>query len=619
MTEREIKKLTPFQHLRKNTEMWFGSRYLHTQNILMYGDDGVYLGEVSWVPAVFTAFREILDNALDEIALGYGNRIDVTYDADKMVFSVQDNGRGISIEWDEKNKMHKATLALSQIMAGRNFEERGDVAGVNGIGASGVNFCSEWFKMEIWRDNQSFTQRFKEGQIRLVVPKPTIRDIKSDKTGTKVSFKLSNKVFSDMTLPEDFLYSRLYEVAMCNSLLKIYYNGIKIKVKPTLEKTLFPNEKPMVIEIKEKGFRSKFLLKPNFSKGEEIHSVVNNIPAFNGGVHIETFRRVFYHELLDALSREAKKRKLKPNRSDLNDGLLIFNVTRMTAPSFDSQSKTRLISDQVAKIIKDHLEDKKLMKSLVTKNKDWVDEIFERCAARTQKKDASEVTKMSKKLLRGKVPELTDANGRDRSKCILFLAEGNSAIAGMKNARDAEIHGGLGLRGKILNVNGETPKKVLDNQSLAKIMNSLGLIIGEPANRRRMRYGKVYLAHDMDHDGFNIGALLVNFFYTYWPELFDPGKDPVFYVFNTPFIIAEKGKERKYWYGSNYNEFNPSDYKGWSITRAKGLGTLMEVDWEYSLANPDLYAIIDDGKMKESLDLIFNGKRADDRKDWIGL
>ena len=227
---------------------------------------------------------------------------------------------------------------------------------------------------------------------------------------------------------------------------------------------------------------------------------------------------------------------------------------------------------------------------------------------------------MAKKLMRTKVPELKDATSKDRTECILFLAEGESAIAGMNNARDPEIHGGLGLRGKVLNVNGESPKKALDNQSLANIMNSLGLIIGEKAeDRSTMRYGKVYIAHDMDQDGYNIGALLVNFFYTYWPELFDPKQEPVFYIFNTPFIIAEKGKQRKYWYGNNYDEFKPEDYKGWTITRAKGLGTLMAADWEYSLKNPSLYPIIDDGNMEEALDLIFNGKRADDRKTWIGL
>jgi DNA gyrase/topoisomerase IV subunit B len=123
----------------------------------------------------------------------------------------------------------------------------------------------------------------------------------------------------------------------------------------------------------------------------------------------------------------------------------------------------------------------------------------------------------------------------------------------------------------------------------------------------------------MDPDGLNIGALLVNFFYKYWPELFDPNEEPVVHIFMTPFIIAEKGKQRKYWYSDNHHEFEPEQYKGWSITRAKGLGTLTEEDWEHSLATPKLFAMKNDGKMQETLDLIFNGKRADDRKKWIGL
>ncbi|WP_434083258.1 hypothetical protein, partial [Escherichia coli] len=102
----------------------------------------------------------------------------------------------------------------------------------------------------------------------------------------------------------------------------------------------------------------------------------------------------------------------------------------------------------------------------------------------------------------------------------------------------------------------------------------------------------IYVAHDMDPDGLNIGALLINFFHTYWPELFDPKEEPVVHIFRTPFIIAEKGKQRKYWYAHNYHEFDSAQYSGWSITRAKGLGTLTEAAWRYSLDNPELYAVV---------------------------
>lgn len=616
-----IEKLSDYAHIRLRTAMYFGSPEIHTQEILIYEDNVPVLKEMSWVPAVYTAFREVLDNALDEIVgYGNGNRIDITYKPEDMIFSVQDNGAGIPIDWSDEYKQYLATLVLSEPRSGRNFRIREEVAGTNGIGCSATNYCSEWLKLEVWRDGKSFVQKFKEGEKKLIFRKPTIKDIKSGKVGTKISFKLSSIVFTDLTLPLEFVYSRVYEVAMCNPLLKVYFNGTRIKVRPTPEKTIFGSTKPIIIEIKDAGFKSKFLLVPNFQKsGEHIHSIVNNILAFNNGVHMETFRRFFYYGMIAALGRESKRRKLKPNRSDLNEGLLIFNVTNMKAPNFDSQSKTRLINEEAAKIVRIQLEEEKLFKSIITKNKAWIEEIFARCEARTQKKDASDVSKISKKMMRGKVPDLRDATGKDRTKCILFLGEGKSAISGMNNERDPKIHGGLPLRGKVLNVNGESMKTVLANQALFSIMASIGLTLGEVSDRRRLRYGKVFIAHDMDQDGLNIGALLINFFYTYWPELFDPEQEPFFFIFMTPYVIAKKGKERKYWYARNYHEFNPADYKGWAITRAKGLGTLEKQDWRYSLDNPELYAILDDGKLKEALDLVFNGSRADDRKIWIGL
>lgn len=195
----------------------------------------------------------------------------------------------------------------------------------------------------------------------------------------------------------------------------------------------------------------------------------------------------------------------------------------------------------------------------------------------------------------------------------------NSAIAGMGAVRNPRVHAGMPLRGKVLNVNGTAPKKVLENQELLNIMTVLGLQIGEPAHRHKLRYGAVYIAHDADPDGANIGALLVNFFYSYWPELFNPEEKPFISVFMTPFIIAEKGKERRYWYSHNYEEYKPEEWKGWTITRAKGLGSLTNEDWKHSLKEPVLYHLVDDGKLQEALDLIFNDKRSDDRKEWISL
>jgi DNA gyrase/topoisomerase IV subunit B len=604
--------------------MYLGSRSLHTQNVLQFVDGKPQPVETSWVPALYTAFREVLDNALDEVVgHGHGSRIDVTYDPKTREVSVQDDGRGIPIAYDESHKCHLATLVMTEARAGRNFEERGEVAGTNGIGASVVNFCSEFFRLDIHKDGERFQQEFTQGNAvfgdELQVGKPKIVK-KQNKNGTKITFKLSDEVFPDLTLPEEFIRSRVTEVAICNPLIKIFYNGEQVKVKPRPEQSLFPGLKPMALEVKEDTFRSRFWIVPNWVKdGEHVHTIVNNIPAFNGGVHIDIFRRLFYGNLITALEKESKRRKLTPNRSDVTEGVLIYNITNMRAPNFDSQSKTRLINEEVGKIIKSQLEDPELYKEFIKKNREWIEEIYKRCAERTMKKDLGDLAKAAKKNLRTKVPGLMDAIATDRTSCILFLAEGDSAISGMSSVRNPEIHGGLALSGKVLNVNGEMPKKVVENKALGEIMSSIGLVVGQKAHRGALRYGQVYVAHDMDPDGLNIGALLINFFHTYWPELFADPKNPFVHIFRTPFIIAEKGKARKYWYAHNYQDFKPEDYSGWSITRAKGLGTLTRADWEYSLKNPEVYPIVDDGKMGETLDLIFNGKRSDDRKTWIGL
>lgn len=618
----KIKKLNDYQHGRLRTEMYFGSRTLHTQTILQFIDHKPVPMEVSWVPAIYTAFREVIDNALDEVVgHGFGNKIDVTYDETTRVMSVEDNGRGIPIKWDEEHNCHLATLVLTEARAGRNFGDRGQVAGTNGIGASMVNFCSEYFKVDVWRDGQHWQQTFSEDPngLSLVTKTPKIKAYSGSETGTKIEFRLSGDVFNDTTLPNSFVQSRIYEIALANPNVKFTYNGSKISVKPKWENYLFGDKKPVVIDIVEDSFVAKFVIVPGWvDGGDHTHTLVNNIPAFNGGVHVEGFKRYFYGNLLDALERESKRRKLVPNRSDVTEGTLLFNITTMKAPNFDSQSKTRLINEEVAKIVQKALNDETLYKNVIRKNQEWIDAIYQRCAERTMKKDEAELAKLQKKVSKIKVPGMLEATGNDRKNCILFLAEGESAIGGMGSVRNPEIHGGMGLRGKVLNVHGELPKTVLENNELKNIMNAIGLTIGQKATKDNVQYGKIYIAHDMDPDGLNIGALLMNFFHTYWPELFENREDPFIYIFRTPFIIAERGKQRKYWYAHNYHEFDTKQYSGWSITRAKGLGTLTMDDWSYSLDNPEVYPVLEDGNMKETLDLIFNNKRSDDRKVWIG-
>lgn len=615
----EIQKLSDFSHARLRTEMWLSSRDPHTQEIITYTDGIPVVKEMTWVPAQFVAFREILDNAIDEVITHrQGDKIEITYNPDNMSFSVSDNGRGIPIEYDKKHKIHSATMALTETKAGRNFGERGSSRGMNGVGASIVNFVSEYFDVKIIRDGKEFVQHFREGTTDLVIEEPMIFPTKIRQTGTHISWKLSQKVFTHNILPEEFIKSRVYELSVCYPHLRLSYNGQKIQTKDAT-KSLFPNHKPIVFEIKEDNFDSKFWLVPQFfENGEHSHSMVNAIPVFNGGTHIETFKKNFFSGLLTALESLSKKKKLTPNRSDISEGMLIYNITEMNSPSFDSQSKTRLINENVVSYIRNGMNDHDFFKKIIRTYPEWIESIYERCAKRTNKKDDDEASRNAKRNIRNKIETLVDSVGRDRSKCILHITEGESAKGGLVASRDSNIHAVLPLRGKIMNIHGAKLKDIVDNKVLSNIFGAIGLIPGQKANRHALRYGSVRFTCDADQDGGNIVSLLTCCMYLQWKELFDPER-PYFYSFETPLIVAQKGKNTQYWYTDNYHEFEPDKYKGWSIRRCKGLAALTQTDWTNQLMKPKLIPIVDDENMTETIDMLFNETRADDRKEFMGI
>lgn len=621
--EVEIDDLDAYQQSRIKTEMWLSSRDPHTQTILSY-EPTLAPKEMTWVPALFTAYREIIDNALDEmITHGHGDRLDITYNPKTMTFKISDNGRGIPITNHPKRNIPQATLALSKPFSGRNFndETRGASRGTNGVGAAIVNFCSEWFKIDIVRDKKCFHQTFSEGKTELQIQEPLILPAPPRAaTGTTITFKLSKKVFKDMTLPETFIRDRVYEVALCYPKLKVFYNGKQVKSRG-VEKTLFAGQKPITFEINDEGFKSTFWLLPKFldDAGEHSHGLVNAIPVFNGGSHIDTFKRLFYAGMIKALERTSKQKKLTPNRSDFADGMLIYNITEMNAPAFDSQSKTRLINENVSKIVQVAMDDPDFFKNVAKKNPEWIESVYERCEERTMKRDANDLAKINKASKKAKVESLIDAVGKDRSKCILYLTEGESAKGGLVNKRNPMQDAVLPLRGKIMNVRGESLKTVATNEALSKIMNSIGLIPGIKADRKKLRYGKVYFTCDADEDGHSIVSLLTNFAFCLWPELFNSNEEPFFYSFETPLVVAQKGKITKYWYADDYQNFEHEKYQGWIIRRCKGLAALTEDDWKKSLANPKLTPLFDDGELSEALSMLFDPKRADDRKGFMGI
>lgn len=645
-----IKKLNDFQHARKRINMYLGPNTPHTQSIALFDTNGYSIVEQTWIPAAFTSLREIVDNSLDEfVKANIHGTLKVQYDEDTLTFEISDNGRGIPIDWDPIHNCNLATMVLSELKAGRNFDdsERVGVGGMNGIGASAVCQVSEYMDLEIIREGTplptnkkagryKFTQRFEEGKRYLtddlVKLDPNITSTRSDKTGTTIKFKLSPDVFTHVNDPEykgkilpiNMVRSLLMEIAVNQPLHKIFLNGEKLSPKSPPDKAWFSDYKPMILPINTPGFVSTFYIVPDGAPDWFMHSTVNNIPVFDGGPHVSAFKTAFALGVIKALEKESKRKKLKPNRLDVEQSLFVYNITVMDAPFFTSQAKTKLSNDEVERTVAKAMTDE-YFDELVKKNKAWVNSIFERCADRTNKKDADEVAKQAKKMLKQKIAKLSDATGKRGNvqvpiaEKILFLTEGDSAAAGLNAVRDPAIHGILPLRGKIMNISDDGIKlsSVMNSQALADIMNAVGLVPGIKAVRSELRYGNILIATDSDHDGANIAALIINFLYTYWPELFNPADEPFVWIFLTPFIILEKGKQRKYFYGHEYANYDQTKWVGWNTRRAKGLGTLERVDWQHAVNNINAIPMQDDGELKQTLDLIFNKTRADDRKIWV--
>lgn len=623
----EFRKLDDYGHARIRTEIYLGSREPATATVPFFDGTQLTMKEFTWVPALYTGLREIIDNALDEmIGYGHGDILEVTYNPDTMEFSVLDNGRGLPLrEIPELGKGPAASILLGEAKSGRNFAVRKQVGGLNGLGAAVVNFVSEYFQLEVWQDGKHFQQEWKEGTYgNKEIHKtsgPAIGKGKKNQTGTYVKYKPSAKVYKHMDLPIEFVESRLWDIAIANPKLKVIFNGTRLKPKAGKDivvSTYFPDANVTVVPVSNGEFNSTFYLVPNFTdETEVIYSMVNNICLFRGGPHIDLFETMVQQDIKEVLNKQLTKEKLSLRKDDVAKGLLVFNITTMNDPSFDSQEKARLTTS-VDKDIKAGYNVEEV-RSLLKKNKQWMNEILENCRERHQRRQNQNVKKKQKDLHKTKIAGHHSANARDRSKCILFIAEGESAIGGMVEARDPEVHGGIALTGKILNVHDKSTAEVLNNKVISNIISILGLTVGEKAHIEDLNYGKVFITTDSDEDGKNITALLVNFFYKYWPELFQNPKRPFLYEFLTPLIILRKGKQRKYIYQDEYDKFQSEidKYKGWEIIRAKGLARLTQEDWKYSLDNPRVYPIIDDGQLKDILTLIFDGSNADLRKEWL--
>jgi len=614
-TAEDIKVLSERDHVRLRTQVYFGNMSKTTYPVPIFLNDKLEIKNFEFVPAVYKAVGEIIDNSIDEfVKINIPNKL-LSIEANTVLgtYTISDNGRGVPIDMHSTGK-YTPEVAFGSLRSGRNFSDgkEAGVKGQNGVGSACTNYCSVEFSLDIHRDGKRYRQTFSDGANQ--ISKPSIR-AGSDQTGTSVSFQLDSRVFVDPTLPDDLLHNQAIEIALTNPGLAVEYNGNKYKFKKGFE-DIVKKLSNSYFKFEQHGIEFFVIFDISTSLDETIFSWVNSSLLFDGGLCNTQFLNSFYDHVIEHLASQAKKAKCEITKNDVRDHLFVLGNLKISDPQYDAQSKTRLTGPNLRNEISTMLDNQ--WKEFSKKNKDWLQVVFERAMIRHHVQADKEAIKDHKKNLKKKVDGLIDATSTNRFETCLLITEGDSAARKITEARNPKTIASLPLSGKVNNVYGTTVAQLLNMGKITDMLSAIGLIPGHKALRSELNYGKVIISVDADEDGKDIFTLLINLFYSFWPELFDKQYDAYVYKLVAPNVVASKNGKRIHFTNKRDYEKDKEKYKGWTIEYMKGLGSMDEDDWKQVIAGIDKYSIpiIDDGNFGPTLELLF-GPNAEARKDWL--
>lgn len=621
-------------HCRNRVTLVFGSNDIEELDTYIYTKDSLDFKKVNFHQAKSKAIEEILDNSIDEFYRGHVTEIQCDLSQDGKTVSVQDNGIGFPLA---KMKDVYTEFRTGSKFKDEEVDEKGFLyrtLGQNGLGASATCLTSDYFKATVRHYNTKKEQTYEFIDGALQIKKTKEKPFKGP-SGVRVELTLAKDVYKNQIIDKELLRKRIIDLAYNNSGLAFYFNGEKYLYKKGLyelaqridpETAQLIGDVPFVYETKNiKGAKVKakydIHLSVTFDKKsdekERIISFVNSTPTYDGGFHHDRIKRLYINMMKDKLERTAKKDKLTLVDNDILAGMTFVIGIVMPNPRFESQTKRKLVRDtQLEKAIETFMSEG--MPKFIKKNPELLEHIMERAKSRQRMMDLKDASKIAKKGKKQRVEKLLDANERkDRTKCTLFICEGDSAIGGLRSARDKLYQGGIALKGKPMNVSQASIKEVLENQEFADIMSSIGLAIGQKANPKELRFSKIVFLADSDVDGGHINTLLTNFFYTFWPEMFDQGmiqiaKAPLFEV------ITDKGTL----YCESPEELetlkNRKDLKIKEIMRNKGLGEMSPEAFKHVL-NRKNFTIISAKNIQAAKDMLETcfGRESQLRKDLL--